>query len=325
MTKDEILSKGREIFDIEIDTLVDVKGAIDDSFAAAINMLFETTGKIVVTGIGKSGRIGQKISSTLTSTGTLSIFLHPAEGMHGDLGILQPDDIVLALGKSGESEELNSIIPVIRKIGAKIIAITSKKDSTLANSADIVLFAPVKKEACPLNLAPTNSTTAALVIGDALAVTLMEMRGFKEENFALFHPGGQLGKRLLLTVADVMRSGDENPVIEIDEPIPDLLSKITEKRAGAISVIDKDGKLLGLVTDFDIRKVLEKKVDLFTLTISDIMNKQPTCVYSADKAVTALETMRTRKKPITVLPVIEKEGDQVVGMIHLHDLLAHRI
>ncbi|MFC1546346.1 SIS domain-containing protein [bacterium] len=323
--KINIIREIKNVFELEINTLNRIKDTINSDFKKAVEIIFQSKGKIIVTGIGKSGLIAQKISATLTSTGTPAIFLHPAEGMHGDLGIIKKKDIIIAIGKSGESEEMIAIIPVIKEIGAKIIAITSNKNSTLAKSSNVVLYADVIKEACPHNLAPTSSTTAALVIGDALAVTLMKLRDFKPEHFALYHPGGRLGKRLLLKVKDIMRSGSQNPVIKKDDSVKNMLFEITRKRTGAVSVIDKNKKLCGLVTDYDIRKIVESTRDLFSLTITDVMNSNPSYIYSDEKAVSALELMENRKRPILLLPVLDRKTKKVIGMIHLHDILSKNL
>lgn len=298
-----------------------LRNAIGREYENAVTAMHSCHGKIVITGIGKSGLIAQKIASTMVSTGTPAIFLHPAEGMHGDIGIVHKDDIVIAISKSGESDELIALLPSIRKIGARLIAITAKQGSMIAKNAEIVLVTPIEEEACPLNMAPTCSTTAALVVGDALAITLMKLRNFQPEDFALYHPGGQLGKRLLLNVKDVMRAGDANPVIESTVSVKEMLFEITNKRAGAVSVVGADRRLLGLVTDYDIRRALEKWGNVFAMTISDLMNKTPTFVYEDEKAIRALEIMENRDKPFLVLPVLNRQ-EEVIGMIHLHDLVA---
>ena len=310
------------VFDVEIDALTRVRKSLGAAYAEAVQAIFDTSGKVIVTGVGKSGLIGQKIAATMASTGTPAIFLHPADGMHGGLGVVQPGDVVVAIGKSGESEELIAILPPLRTIGARVIAITGNADSTLARSADIVLLADAGMEACPMNLAPTSSTTVALVVGDALAIALMKLRDFRPENFALYHPGGQLGKRLLLTVGDIMRSGTDNPVIHVTASTREMLVEMTGKRMGATSVVDDDGRLLGLVTDYDIRRVLEQRQDLFSMKIVDVMNRHPSYTFSDEKAITALEQMEHREKPFLLLPVLNRETRKVVGMIHLHDLFA---
>ncbi|PIU83068.1 MAG: KpsF/GutQ family sugar-phosphate isomerase [Elusimicrobia bacterium CG06_land_8_20_14_3_00_38_11] len=284
-------------------------------------MIFKCKGKVIVTGVGKSGNIAQKIAATLVSTGTTAMYLHPTEGMHGSLGVVRKDDVILAVGKSGESEELLGILGPIKKIGAKVISITANLESTLAKNSDIILYTPIKQEACPLDLIPTNSTTAALVIGDAIAVTLMKMRKFKSEDFGLLHPGGIIGKRLLLTVGDIMRSGEDNPTILLNDSIKNMLIEITKKRCGAVSVIAQNQKLLGFITDYDIRKILEKKEDIFSKKIKDIMNPKPIFVYSGMKAVDVLAVMQNREKAIVVLPVINRKK-KVTGIIHMQDILA---
>lgn len=310
------------VFDVEIEALTRVRASLGPAYAEAVQAIFASPGKVIVTGVGKSGLIGQKVAATMASTGTPAIFLHPADGMHGGLGVVQRGDVVVAIGKSGESEELISILPPLRTIGARVIAITGNGDSTLARSADIVLLADAGLEACPMNLAPTSSTTVALVVGDALALALMKLRDFRPENFALYHPGGQLGKRLLLTVGDIMRSGADNPLIHVDATTRDMLVEMTGKRMGATSVVDDEGTLLGLVTDYDIRRVLEQRQDLFSMRIVDVMNRQPSYTFSDEKAVAALEQMEHREKPFLLLPVLNRETRKVVGMIHLHDLFA---
>jgi len=311
----------KQVFKLQIDTLARLQRQIDDTYEKAVRTLLGCRGKVILTGVGKSGIIAQKIASTMASTGTPAIYLHPSEGVHGNLGIVQRGDVVIAIGKSGESEELTNLLPSIKKIGAKVIAITANKNSSLARQAAIVLYTPIKKEACPLNLAPTSSTTAALVVGDSLAVTLMKHRGFTSETFALYHPGGQLGKRLNLTVEDLMRSGRGNPMIHVKTPVPRMLSEITAKRTGAISIVDHNKKLLGLVTDYDIRRAVEKGKNILKEKIEGIMNPTPIFVYSDEKAVKALEIMENRDKPISLLPVLNRKK-RVVGMIHLHDLLS---
>jgi len=276
---------------------------------------------VLVSGIGKSGLIGTKIAATLRSTGTPATFLHPGEALHGDVGTVREDDVILAIGKSGETTELNALLRVVRKIGIPVIAITSNADSSMAALSDIVIDLQISREACPLNLAPTASTTAALAVGDAIAVALMKLKNISAEDFARHHPGGQLGKRLLLTVEDVMRGGDQKPVIGLDASVREMLVAITKFRVGAVCVVDADEKLLGLVTDFDIRKILETGHDIFMMKIGEIMNSSPEVVFNTDRAVDALETMRSRNKPTAVLPVLDAHNC-VIGMVHLHDLVA---
>ena len=293
---------------------------INPRFKIAVNLMFKTKGKIVVTGIGKSGIIAQKIASTLASTGTPAIYLHPSEGMHGNLGIVAKEDVVLAIGKSGESSEVLDILPSIRKIGSKIICLTSNLQSTLARKSDVVLFIPMQNEVCGFDLVPTTSSTVALVIGDALAVVLMKLRGFTQEHFALYHPGGILGKRLLLKISDVMRKGDRNPVVSIKASMETLLVEISKKWTGAASIVDSKNFFLGLVTDYDIRKALSKGKNVLNMSIQEIMNSKPTMIYEDEMAIKAAELMEFREKPLTVLPVLDRKK-RAVGIIHTHDLI----
>ncbi|OGS44084.1 MAG: hypothetical protein A2539_00215 [Elusimicrobia bacterium RIFOXYD2_FULL_34_15] len=316
-----ILKNIDEVITSEIETLKVLKRCVNSSFKKAVLMIFNCKGKIIVTGVGKSGNIAQKIAATLVSTGTTAIYLHPTEGMHGSLGVIKKNDIMLAIGKSGESDELLGMLPSIKKMGAKIISITANLESTLAENSDIVLFTKISQEACPLNLVPTNSTTAALVVGDAIAITLMKMRKFKSADFGLLHPGGTIGKRLLLTVGDIMRSGADNPLIGINDSITEMLLEITKKRCGAVSVVNKEQRLLGFITDYDIRRILEKKENIFSKKIKDIMNPKPIFVFSDIKATDVLDVMQNREKAIVVLPVLNRKN-KVVGIIHMQDILA---
>lgn len=317
----DILAEIRRVVELERQAIARLQERLGPDYEVAGRWLSACAGKVILTGVGKSGIIAQKIAATMVSTGTPAMFLHSSDGMHGDVGIIQKDDVVLAISKSGESEELLALLPAVRKIGAKVISITAQPTSTVARYSDLVLHTPIEEEACPLNMAPTSSTTAALVVGDALAMTLMKLRGFKPDDFALNHPGGQLGKRLLLTVRDVMRAGADNPVIHLETPPRQMLYEITNKRAGAVTVVDEKGRLAGLVTDYDIRRVLESGKDFFSLTVQEIMNPKPECVFDDQNAFFALEMMEKREKPISVLPVLNRQ-EQVVGMVHLHDLVA---
>jgi arabinose-5-phosphate isomerase len=316
-----ILQEIADVIDIEIEALQSTKQQLGREFEDAVTLLAGCTGQIIVTGVGKSGIIANKIAATLRSTGTPAVFLHAGEALHGDIGLVQASDLVLAVGKSGETSELNMLLRVLKKNGAKIISITSNDSSSMAKLSDIVLGLQISREACPLNLAPTASTTAALAIGDAIAVTLMKLKNISETDFARRHPGGQIGRRLLLTVDDVMRKNEQNPVIRADRTIKEMLVEITSFRVGAISVVSEAGELLGLVTDYDIRKALESGRDLLSLKIPDIMNPAPDVVFNDDKAVDALEKMKSRNKPTAVIPVLDR-NNKVVGMIHLHDLIS---
>lgn len=315
--REEIL----RVLDIEIEGLQSVRSNVNESFVDAVERIASSRGQLFVVGVGKSGLVANKIAATLRSTGTLATFLHAGEALHGDIGIIRDVDVVIAVGKTGETFELNSFLRILRKQGTTIIAITSNASSSMAALSDLVLDLKIPREACPLNLAPTASTTAAMAVGDAIAVALMKLKDISAEDFARNHPGGQLGARLLLSVGDVMRKGEHNPVIEVGHSIKEMLARVTEFRVGAVSVIDSEGKLLGLVTDYDIRRVLESDRDVFALRISELMNPSPDWILEETKAFEALEMMRQRSKPIAVLPVLNREG-VVVGMIQIHDLIS---
>jgi len=316
-----ILKEIKNVFEIEIEALQSVMKSISSDCGRAVQTIAACRGRVIVTGIGKSGIIASKIAATLTSTGTPATYMHATEALHGDIGILSRADILVAIGKSGESNELNALLPVVRKIGAKIIAITASPESRMAKSADIVLELKIPREACPLNLAPTSSTTASLVLGDAIAVSLMKLKDVSTNDYARNHPGGQLGRRLLLQVKDVMRSGARNPIVKINDTVRHMLLLITAGQTGAISVVGKKQSLVGLVSDYDVRRVLERGEAIFDLKIRDIMNPNPTFIYQDQLATEALELMRARKKPITVLPVLSR-AERVVGMVHLTDLVS---
>jgi arabinose-5-phosphate isomerase len=317
----DILEEIGRVLEIEIEGLQSVRANLNNNFAKAVEVIASSNGHLYVTGVGKSGIIGTKIAATLRSTGTPATFLHPSEALHGDVGMVGKNDIILALGKSGETSELISLLRVLKKSGTTIIAITSNSESSMAALSDVILDLKIVREACPLNLAPTASTTAALAVGDAIAVTLMKMKGLSEQDFARLHPGGQLGRRLLLTVEDVMRKGPDNPVIPVNQTIKEMLARITSFRVGAISVINDRNELVGLVTDYDIRKALESEQNIFSLRISDMMNPHPAVIAADEKAVRALEIMRDRNKPTAVLPVIDADR-RAIGMVHLHDLIS---
>jgi len=316
-----ILKDLKNVFEIEIEALQAVMGAISPEFGRAVRTIAKSRGRVIVTGIGKSGIIANKIAATLTSTGTQAIYVHAGEALHGDIGIISSNDILIAIGKSGESGELNTLLPIVRKIGAKIIAITASALSRMAKSSDIVLELKIPREACPLNLAPTSSTTASLVLGDAIAVALMKLKKVSTADYARTHPGGQLGKRLLLQVADVMRTGSRNPVVNINDTVRHMLALITEGQAGAISVVGPKQVLAGLVSDYDVRKVLERGAAIFDLKIRDIMNPKPMFVFEDQMATEALDLMRSRKKPTNILPVLSRD-QKVVGMVHIMDLVS---
>jgi arabinose-5-phosphate isomerase len=308
------------VIDIEVKGLSLLREQINSSVKNAVEIIFNCRGKVILTGMGKSGLVAKKIASTMSSVGTPAIFMHPAEGMHGDLGIIAAEDVVIAIGKSGESSELNGVLPSIKNVGAKIIGIMGDRNSTLARYSDIIIEIGDAEEACPLNMAPTTSSTVTMVLGDAMAVALMKLRGFDIDDYALLHPGGQIGKRLTMRVSDVMLKGSNNPIINITESVKNCISEISRKLAGAISVIDNDGKIMGLVTDYDIRKHIEKEENIFSMKIEEIMNSKPIFVYEDEKAFSALKIMQERERPITILSVLDRKNI-VVGMLRMHDLV----
>ena len=293
---------------------------INGEFERAVEMILSCRGRVVVTGIGKSGLIGRKVSATLASTGTPSFFLHPSEGLHGDVGMVTGDDIVLAFSSSGETAELIGLLPVLKRIGARIIAFCGRPGGTLVCNADLYLDVGVEQEACPLGLTPTASTTAALAMGDALAMALLSARKFSAEDFAVFHPGGALGQKLL-TVADHMHKDDDNPLIEAGKTVREALFVITAKGLGVASVISPDGMLLGIITDGDIRRGFEKGNDFLDLRVEQFMTRTPRTIGAEELAATALRRLETNlPRPITVLPVVDAAG-RPMGMLHITDLL----
>ncbi len=310
---------------MEARTLLKVAAGVDGRFVDAVELILRCRGKVAVTGVGKSGLIAQKVAATLTSTGTPAFFMHAADALHGDLGTVQKQDVVLAFGKSGESSELNDLLPALRRIGSKLIAVVSKPRSTLSRAADISLLVPVDREACPLDLAPTSSTTAALAVGDAIAVALMKRRAFKEHHFALSHPGGSLGKRLTLLVSDLMMRGEDNPVVRSGIPMSRLLPVMTSKHCGAASVVDYRGKFIGLVTDYDVRVAFETRASPLDCKVDDMMNRKPTVAFPDMLAADAALIMGNPLKPFLVLPVLESRSRRPVGMIRLHEIRSARL
>lgn len=316
-----MLERAKETLKLEAAAVEELVPRVDEHFASAVQMIMDCHGRTVVTGMGKSGLVGRKIAATLASTGTPALYLHPAEGVHGDLGMVTQEDVVLALSNSGETAEVLHILPSLRRIGAKIIAMVGNPDSTLAKNADVVLNVGVQKEACPLGLAPTSSTTAALAFGDALAMELLSARKFTADQFAIFHPGGSLGRKLLLTVDDIMHKDAENPLVTADTLVKDALFVITDKGLGAVSVVDKDKKLIGLLTDGDIRRGLRHGLDFLTHPVVEIMTKSPKTILDNKLAAEALHIMESNKpRPITVLPVLDKQG-HAIGLLHMTDLV----
>lgn len=315
-----ILAEAKKVIRLEAEALLALAEAINGEFERAVQLILACRGRVVVTGMGKSGLIGQKIASTMASTGTPAFFLHPAEGIHGDLGMIIKGDVVIAISNSGETEEVVRILPVIKRLGASLITMTGNPASTLAKAGDIFLDISVKEEACPLGLAPTASTTATLAMGDALAVALLLQRGFNAEDFALFHPGGALGKKLILRVADLMHDDDEIPLVTAATPMREALFVITSKRLGITGVVDGKGALLGVITDGDLRRALEKGKDIMSLAAGDLMIGNPKRISRDDLAAKALQRME--EFSITSLFVFDDDAsDRPVGVIHLHDLL----
>lgn len=316
-----LLEVAARVLHDEAEAILKLIDRLDTSFEDAVNLISHSSGRVILTGMGKSGHIAKKVSATMASTGTPSFFLHPAEGIHGDLGMVTAQDIVIAYSNSGETGEILNIIPSMKRIGAKMIAVVGNVNSTLAKNSDVVLYAGAEKEADSLGLAPTSSTTAALALGDALAVTLMEKMHFTADNFAVFHPGGSLGRRLLLTVEMVMHKGDNNPVIFENSSIKDALFAMTDKGLGAVSVIDENYMLQGLMTDGDVRRGLENGINFLSLPVKEGMTKKPIVITPDKLAAEALHLMEKHvPHPITVLPVADNNGKSV-GMIHITDLL----
>jgi arabinose-5-phosphate isomerase len=315
-----IIKRAKQVLKIEAKAIEQLVGRINEQFVQAVELLLACEGKVIVTGIGKSGIIGQKIAATLASTGTPAFFLHSTEGIHGDLGMLEKKDIVIAISNSGETDELSQILPLIKRFGNKLIALTGKDNSTLARAGDVVLDVSVEEEACPLGLAPTASTTATLAMGDALAVALLEKRGFKKEDFAIRHPGGKLGKRLLLRVRDLMHVGDELPMVYEETLMKGALMEITSKRLGVTGVMNKRHELVGVITDGDLRRALERYIDLLERTAGEVMTKNPKWIEADTLAAEAVQRME--EHAITSLFVFDPAGERTPrGIIHLHDLL----
>lgn len=312
-----VIEQAKKVLRVEAEAVFALMERIDDSFVKAVEFVYSCKGKIVVTGVGKSGLIGQKIASTFSSTGTPSFFMHPAEGVHGDLGMLSRGDIVIAISNSGESGEISQILPIVKRMGLPLISMTGKLNSTLAKAGDAVLDISVKEEACPMGLAPTASTTATLAMGDALAVAVLDKRGFKKEDFALLHPGGSLGKRLLLHVLDLMHTGNAVPLVKEDTLMKEALFEITSKRMGVTGVVDDKGSITGTITDGDLRRAMEKGIDILHSKASDIMTRNPKKVGSDALAAEALQKME--RYSITSLFVMD--GEKTAGIVHLHDLL----
>ena len=322
MNSNEVLKRAANVLRIEADGIASMIGRLDENFVRALQLLADCSGKVVVTGMGKSGLICRKISATLASTGTPSFFLHSADALHGDLGMIMKEDVILAVSNSGETSEILKILPHFKFLGLKLVVMTGKTDSTLAKAADVVLDVGVREEACPLGLAPTASTTAALAMGDALAIVLLEHKGFKEEDFALRHPGGILGRRLLLRVEDLMHRGGELPIVRSDTAIKEALFEITDKRLGVTGVIDEREKLVGIITDGDVRRGLQTHgTEIFGKTAQEVMTSGPRTISKGALASEALTRMeQNTPRPITSLFVLDVGSEKPIGVIHLHDI-----
>jgi arabinose-5-phosphate isomerase len=319
MSKKILKEQAKTVLKIEAEAIQQLIGRIDDNLIDAIDIIYSCTGRVVVTGMGKSGLIGKKIAATLASTGTPALFLHPAEGVHGDIGMVIKGDAIIAISNSGETDEIIQILPVLKRLKIELIALTGNVKSTLAKASNVVLDVSVKEEACSMGLIPTASTTAALAMGDALAVSLLKKRGFKEEDFAFFHPGGHLGRRLLLTVGELMHREDTVPSVHITSLMKEAILEISSKRLGMAAVLDNDSKLQGVITDGDLRRGLEKWGEKFlSLTSENVMTHHPKTLTKETLAVQALSTME--KYSITSL-IITDSDSKVEGVVHLHDIL----
>jgi arabinose-5-phosphate isomerase len=317
-----VLELARTTLDIEARALEGLKARQGEGFVAAVKALLECEGRVVVMGMGKSGHVGRKVAATLASTGTPAFFVHPGEASHGDLGMVTPADVVLAISNSGESEEIGAIVPAIKRLGVTLVAMTGREDSNLASLADIVLSSAVDQEACPLNLAPTASTTAQMALGDALAVALLDARGFREEDFARSHPGGSLGRKLLMHVADLMHVGDAVPKVGIDALVPDMLREMTRKGFGFTAVTAGDGGVAGIFTDGDLRRLIETGADLRRLAAREVMHAGPKLIRSEALAVEAAELMERHR--VTGLLVVDGEG-RLVGALNSNDLMRAKV
>ena len=321
----KILERASQVLQEESKAVLDLIETLDHRFETAVELILSSKGRVVCTGMGKSGHIARKVAATLASTGTPALFLHPGEGVHGDLGMVTADDVVLAFSNSGETSEVISLLPSLRRIGAKLISVVGNPSSTLGKNSDVVLIVCVDKEACPLGLAPTSSTTAALALGDALAVCLLDQHQFTPENFAVFHPGGSLGRKLVLTVENIMHGGENNPIIYKGSTVQDALFVMTHKGLGATNVVDEEGHLIGLVTDGDIRRGLDSGSNFLVWPVEDMMTKTPRTITKDKLAAEALHMMEKHQpRPITVLPVVSEDGKSL-GLVHITDLLRRGI
>lgn len=314
---EQLLATAKKVIEMEVDAVRSLHSIIDDAFLQAIDLMLQCPGRVILTGMGKAGLIARKVAATLASTGTPSFFVHPAEGVHGDLGMITSQDVVLGFSNAGETEEVLRVIPYLKHFGTPLIAVTSNGQSTLAKQAQVALVIPKMPEACPMNLAPTSSTTQMLALGDALALVLLEARGFAQEDYALRHPGGSLGRRLLTKVSDIMHSGDDNPVVPSTSTLKEAIFAMTKSKLAATSVVDADGKLIGFFTDGDIRRYMMEGDPDLTISVSELMSPNPKHAWPNMMAVKALEILREHK--IIELPVCD-EDSRPIGMVHLHDI-----
>jgi arabinose-5-phosphate isomerase len=318
LTENEIIKTGKNVIKIEAGAVADLEKSINKDFVNAVEIIYKAKGRVVITGMGKSGLIARKIVATLNSTGTAAIYMHPTDALHGDLGMVRKEDVVMIISKSGATDEISRLLPMFKRLGVKLIAMSGNPEASLVKESDIFLNISVKEEACPHDLAPTSSTTATLVMGDALSVALLQKRGFTAEDFALLHPGGSLGKRLSLKIDEIMTKGDGVPIVKENASIKDIILEMTSKRLGMTSVVNKEGKLSGVITDGDLRRLLEKTMDVKNLVATDIMSKNPKVTDKDYLASFALQIMESHK--ITSLIVADREK-KPIGIIHLHDLL----
>lgn len=318
MTKEDIIKKGKDVLRIEAESVANLQNRIGDDFANAVEIIYNCTGRVVLTGMGKSGLIARKIVATMNSTGTAAIFLHPTDALHGDLGMVRGEDVVIIISKSGSTEELSRLLPMFKRLGVKIITMSGNKMSHLVYESDIFLDISVKEEACPHDLAPTSSTTATLAMGDALSVVLLEKRNFTVEDFAFLHPGGSLGKRLSLKIKEIMIAGDGVPIVNQSASLKDVIFEMTSKRLGTTSVVDGNNKLVGIITDGDLRRLLERTVEINGLVAKNIMTENPKFLEPEYLASFALQQMENYN--ITTLIIINKEKNPI-GIVHLHDLI----
>ncbi len=322
VSPDKLKELGRAVIETEQASISALIKRVDDKFVDACNIILKCNGRTVVTGMGKSGHIANKIAATLASTGTPSFFMHPGEASHGDLGMITPDDVVIALSNSGETDEIVALLPVIKRLNTPLITLTGNSDSTLGKASNINIDVGVKKEACPLGLAPTSSTTATLAMGDAIAIALLEVRGFSEDDFALSHPGGTLGRRLLLRVEDIMHTGKDIPKVSEIATLSEALEEMSEKSLGATMIVDNNDTILGIFTDGDLRRTLDSGVDFKNCNIKDVMTKNSRHISPESLAASALALMETHR--INALAVVD-EKSKLIGMLNMHDLLRARV